>query len=54
MNDSLHEQPENDVSDSASGKKEWKAPSLSSFPTQKSEGKDFFNFDEGFITSGPS
>ncbi len=35
-------------------KMEWKTPSLTSFPTQKSEAKDFPNPDEGTFSSGPS
>ena len=35
-------------------KRKWIAPSLTMFPTHKSEGKDVFNADEGTDTSGPS
>ncbi len=36
-------------------KRKWMAPVLSSFPAQKSEGKDFIlDFMEAIDTSGPS
>ncbi len=42
------------ASGSPEEKKIWQAPRLKTFPTDRTEGKDFANADEATFTSGPS